>query len=264
MSGPIEGTPSPTPDRRPPEIDFGFWRRRGPAAPMPELANDEVHVWCQTLSNPWTKSSETYRLLSPDEQNRANRFKVEHARDQFIGSRVVLRRLLAGYLGIEANDLVFSYHEGGKPRLAGLQGEHLEFNLSHSGGFVVCAIARQRALGVDIEQIRPDVSYEDIVQAHFSAREIEGLARLPPEARRYAFFAAWTKKEAYVKALGEGLNVCIRAIEVGVNPPLPSRFLAGTEPVWELCAFDATATCPGALVYQGPPARVSYLSWRSQ
>lgn len=231
---------------------------------MPELANDEIHVWCQTLSSFPTRSNELYRVLSPDEQNRADRFKVEPARHQFIGSRVVLRRLLAGYLGIEADDLVFSYDAGGKPRLAGLQREPLEFNLSHSGGFVVCAIAWKRNLGVDIEQIRLDVSYDDIVQAHFSDWEIEGLARLPPDEQRYAFFAAWAKKEAYVKALGEGLGVCIRTIEVSVDPRLPSRFLAGTDPLWEICAFNAAATCPGALVYQGPPARVSYLSWRNQ
>jgi 4'-phosphopantetheinyl transferase len=263
MSGPIAAGPGSTPNG-PTEIDLDFWQGRDRSEPAPALANDEVHVWCQTLSSSWTKSDELYLVLSPDEQDRANRFKVEHARDQFIGARVVLRCLLAGYLGMEAGDLVFSYQANGKPQLAALQGERLEFNLSHSGDFVVCAVAWKRNLGVDIEQIRADVGYEDIVHAHFSAREIEELTRLPPDQRRHAFFAAWTRKEAYVKALGEGLGVCTRTIEVSIDPCLPARFLAGTGPAWEICAFSAAATCPGALVYQGPPARISYLSWQSQ
>ena len=140
--------------------------------------------------------------LSPDERSRADRFHFPHDRYRFIAGRGILRALLGAYLDRDPKDLVFRYGPQGKPSLETNEDDHsVSFNLSHKQGLAVYAFARGRRLGIDLESISTAFPGEEIATRFFSPRELEELLALPPEARAEGFFLAWTRKEAYIKAL---------------------------------------------------------------
>jgi len=179
------------------------------------LPNHEVHVWHAALVVPEQGIDSLLDLLDAQERDRASRFKLHAPRYQFILSHAFLRSALGLYLDIPARNLRFVTGGNGKPALA--DGHELKFNLSHSGGAAVLAIARNRELGVDIERIREDVNALDLAQRFFSAPEVEWLKSQPASTLRSAFFSCWTAKEAYVKACGEGLSLPLSGFGV-VSP----------------------------------------------
>jgi 4'-phosphopantetheinyl transferase len=161
------------------------------------IAEDEVHVWRARLDElPPFRS-----LLSPDEQARADRFYRPQDRDRFVAARGALRMILAQYTGIAASELRFLYGEHGKPYLAE---EQPHFNLSHSHGLALCAMARFE-VGIDVERIRETAHSMKIAERFFSPAEAAELKALAPDLRPAAFSRAWTRKEALVKGIGQGI-----------------------------------------------------------
>jgi 4'-phosphopantetheinyl transferase len=158
-------------------------------------------------------------ILSPGEIARASRFHFTKDRDYFIHCRSALRRLLADYLGIAASEIRFDYLTGGKPRLASDQDPStLEFNVSHSGSIALIAVGSERRIGVDVEKIRLDVDTDALAERFFSVRERAGLRALPEHLRVDGFFACWTRKEAFLKATGDGLSFPLADFSVSTNP----------------------------------------------
>jgi 4'-phosphopantetheinyl transferase len=162
----------------------------------PQLSAGEVHVWQVSLD-----ASPLLPILSPDEQERANRFHFERDRQRFVAGRSWLRTILSGYLAVPADQLQFVYSPRGKPTL--VAGE-IQFNVSHSQGLALYAVRYDRPIGVDLECVRP-IEVMSLARRFFSPREAAILQTLPPEEQLVAFFRAWTQKEAYLKATGEGL-----------------------------------------------------------
>src|SRR5262249_20133919 len=143
-------------------------------------------------------------ILAPDEKERAARFHFEHLRSAFIAARGVLRCLLGGYLNRHPGRVQFRYGARGKPALEPDAG--IEFNLAHSGGLAVLAFASGCPIGVDLEQIRPIPELREIAARFFCAEEAAEIASLPSGERQRSFFRCWTRKEAYIKATGDGLS----------------------------------------------------------
>jgi 4'-phosphopantetheinyl transferase len=170
-----------------------------------QLASDEVHSWCASLDVPPETSARLYTTLTADERNRSARFQFECDQQHFIVARGVLRDLLGRYLQTQPGKIRFVYNAFGKPDLGPEFGNRLKFNLSHSGRFAVIAIATAADVGVDLEYIRAESDYADIARHFFSAAEIDYLIALPSHLYAESFFSCWTKKEAYLKACGEGL-----------------------------------------------------------
>ena len=158
-------------------------------------------------------------ILSPDERTRAARFHFERDRQHFTATRALLRTLLGSYVGSEPADLVFRYSEKEKPSLDS-QASHdsVEFNLSHSGTAALLAFARGRALGVDIEIIRDDFDPAALAHRFFSKHEQTQLAALNPSEKYSGFFRCWTRKEAYIKAVGTGLSLPLDQFDVSLHP----------------------------------------------
>ncbi|MGH3607910.1 MAG: 4'-phosphopantetheinyl transferase family protein [Pseudonocardiaceae bacterium] len=178
---------------------------------------DEVHVWQAALDVGQSELRDLHRCLSREERERADRCRGERLRVRHIAARGWLRHLLGAYVGGHPEDVVFVHGEHGKPRLAGVIGESLSFNVSHSEDTAVYAIAGGREVGIDVEKIRGDVPF-DVVRRYFSRAEQDALAALPPGQQLRGFFEAWTRKEAYVKATGIGLSGLL-------NPPGEARWL---------------------------------------
>jgi 4'-phosphopantetheinyl transferase len=183
------------------------------------LEDDEVHVWLASLQSPSSVILDLWRTLAPDEKQRALKFHFQRECDRFIVSRGLLRAILSCYLAQAPEQIRFSYNEFGKPALRnGLPDGSLEFNLSHADNRAVFAISRQRRVGIDIERMRSDIANETVAKHFFSTREQEDLSTLTPEEWQKGFFTCWTRKEAFVKAQGEGLSIPLSEFDVSLLP----------------------------------------------
>lgn len=167
-----------------------------------QTGKNEIHVYKSDLSKTASQISECIAILSPEEKERAEKFKLEIHRNRFIAARAVLRKLLSEYVNTEPSQIYFSYSAKGKPYLTG---KEIEFNVAHSGDVAVYAFSRFE-VGIDIEQIRQMDDAMRIARRHFSGKEIEELESLSADEISEAFFNCWTGKEAFVKALGEGIS----------------------------------------------------------
>jgi len=175
------------------------------------------------LDEPATAGSEA-SVLSPDEIARAGRFHFEKDRTHFTRCRSALRRILAGYFSIPATEIRFEYLTSGKPQLAAEQNPRaLQFNVSHSANVALIAVGDEHRLGVDIEKIRSDVDTNSLAERFFSVRERAGLQALPDHVRVPGFFACWTRKEAFLKATGDGFSFPLAAFSVTTHPDLDPR-----------------------------------------
>ena len=189
-------------------------------------AEHEVHVWKVSLDQSSRRTSRAIDILSPDERQRACRFHFAKDRNQFIQSRAALRRLLAGYLRIAPAEVRFSYSEYEKPALAnGSAQNKLHFNLSRRDGLALIAVAYNREVGIDLELIRPDLPLMEIAESSFSSAEIAILKSQPETTRTRSFYNCWTRKEAYLKARGEGLSFPLKQFDVSLAPGAPARLL---------------------------------------
>jgi 4'-phosphopantetheinyl transferase len=135
--------------------------------------------------------------------------------------------------------------------------------LAHSADLAVYAVSAERNLGIDLELIKPESSGEDIARRYFSAREITDLLTLPPEERIAAFFLCWTRKEAYLKATGMGLQTPLGSFSVSLMPTQPPQFLGGVEPRWNMASSQPANGYVAALVYDGAPSPIQYLPMNS-
>jgi 4'-phosphopantetheinyl transferase len=184
------------------------------------IPTGRVDVWSVRLDEPARAGSEVV-VLSPDEVARASRFHFEKDRIHFTRCRSALRGLLAGYLAIPAAEIRFEYLTGGKPQLVAEQNPSaLQFNVSHSANMAVITVGSEHRLGVDIEKIRGDVDTTALAERFFSPRERAGLQALPEHLRVPGFFACWTRKEAFLKATGEGLSFPLEDFSVTTHPEL--------------------------------------------
>src|SRR5262245_35457677 len=204
---------------------------QAPSAEL-RLESGEAHVWLGALDVPAEKLQELRTLLQPDELARADRFLQAHHRVHSAVARSYLRTLLGRYLGVAPRSVELQFNSFGKPSLAGaVVAGGLRFNLSHSSGLALFAFARGRELGVDIERIRPDFASADIARRFFCAAESARLLSLPRDVQPKSFFECWTRKEAYIKARGDGLSRRLDSFEVAFGPGVaPAIVSAADEP----------------------------------
>ncbi len=216
-------------------------------------SHQEVHVWRIGLEQPEEVVRELRNQLSDDECRRADRFYAETHRARFVVGRASMRTVLGRYLGEEPARLNFPTNPQGKP---GLEGTRLEFNLSHSANLAVLAVTLERRVGIDVEQLRPMPEEDRIAARFFSAPECEAFLKLPAARRNAAFFSIWTRKEAYIKAIGLGLAMPLDRFDV----PAHDEFLNELVPVlsrsdepgsWMLRDFSAGEGYLGAIVAEG-------------
>lgn len=155
-----------------------------------------------------------YAALSNDELTRAAKFRDPRLGARFAFGRFALRRLLAQHLDRDPWDLTFHYSPYGKPELADLALHGLHFNVTHSHNLALIGLRVGAPLGVDMERFRPDFSTDDIAARFFAAGELQSLQAMPAHERVAAFFRCWSRKEAFIKAIGEGLSFPLDEFEV--------------------------------------------------
>ena len=216
----------------------------------------DVQIWRVWLSA--TESALAYyrATLSLDERNRAERFRFENLKSRYIVGRGALRVILAYYLGCRPKDIEFIYGEKGKPALRGMSS--VRFNVSHSADMGLYAFTLDCEVGVDVEQLREVDDLEAIASRFFCAAEASELLSLGLADRGAAFFRCWTRKEAYVKAIGDGLSIPLDRFQVTLLAGDPARFvhIAGDVQAavgWTLHNLDLAPEYVGALAYRDTP-----------
>jgi 4'-phosphopantetheinyl transferase len=225
-----------------------------------------VHVWAARLDEP--SACGHVELLSRDEIARAERFHFARDRRRFVAARTLLRQIAGNYLSSDPADLRFVYGATGKPALAQPESP-LRFNLSHSGEIALFAFAMGCELGVDVELERELPEAEGIAERYFSPAERAELRRLAPEERPSAFFRCWTRKEAFIKATGDGLSLPLDAFDVTAGPGKPARLLrveGGTQTCrrfW-LQDLEPAGGFAAALAVDGHPARIERWAWEGR
>lgn len=232
------------------------------------LDRDEVHVWRAALDLPDGDVARLARALAPDELQRANRFYFPRDRRQFIVGRATLRLILGRYLRVAPEQIGFAYSAYGKPALVWPDDqEQYQFNLAHSAGMALYAVARARAVGVDIERIRDDRDHQQIAARFFSPAEHAQLQALPVELRTTAFFHCWTRKESYIKAHGAGLSMPLDLFTVSLVPQQPAQLLhshtPGEESRWSLQDLSPGPGYAAALAVEGSGWRLACWQWAS-
>jgi 4'-phosphopantetheinyl transferase len=230
----------------------------------PTLGPDDVHIWRIALDGGDIDRDRAW--LSSDELARADRFVQERDRTHYEAGRAALRGILAGYLGSAPDQLGFSYARAGKPALAGgWASSGIQFNLSHSQAVGLLAVSRERSLGIDIEWMNPATSVMEICERFFSAGEISTLRGLPDDQKVAGFFQCWTRKEAFIKAVGEGLSIPLDSFDVsfGSEPAALKSVRAEFTDVarWKLYDLPIDPEYAAALAAEGNHHKLSYLRW---
>ncbi|MDQ3913986.1 MAG: 4'-phosphopantetheinyl transferase superfamily protein [Actinomycetota bacterium] len=225
----------------------------------PALGARSLHVWRIEVRQPRDVLRELRALLTPDEEERAERFRFDRDRDSFVCTRAALRMLAGSYLGMAPQDVSFSYAGKGKPGLPGIS-----FNVSHAGDVALAAFARSGRVGVDVEEMRPGTDLRALARRFFSPGENAGLERLDGDAFVTGFYRCWTRKEAFVKALGEGLSFDLGRVEVSTGPDARVVSVDGDEgagSLWSIADISPRDGYAGAVVADVAAADVVLRDW---
>jgi 4'-phosphopantetheinyl transferase len=240
-----------------------------PAGDVGVPAEGEVHVWRVALDPGDEAVAELRGLLAADEVARAERFHFEKHRRRYTVGRGALRWLLGGYLGTAPEAVRFAYGEREKPHLAEQRaGPPLQFNLSNSSELALVAVTVGPEVGVDLEAVRPMEDALAISERFFSAAEREALRGYPPSERDQAFFRCWTRKEAYLKAIGDGIALGLDRFDVALDPGAGARFLAlegdpTRAAAWSLTHIDPAPGYLGALAFPAHPHTIRGFQWQA-
>jgi len=240
-------------------IDTVLWLPHPGNSP---IRANEIHIWAANLDLDRQTTSELIHLLNADEQSRSNRFTRESDRDRFIAAHSVLRLILGQYLGMSAKMVGLKRIPTGKPMIH--DGSPLRFNLAHSDGLALFAFSLGREVGIDLERQRNDFINEEIVMNYFSENERNEYKALDPTLRELAFYIGWTRKEAYIKARGEGLRIPLHSFDVSLDPACPALLTSADAPRWEVHSFFPHPGFVASLVAEGKGCKLCHWQWKRE
>jgi len=229
---------------------------------MLTLANGEIHIWRVPLDHPPVALGLLSTFLSAEEVTRAERFVFPHDKNHFIAGRGMLRVILGRYLGMPPSSLSIEKGPHEKPFVSASSGKPpLHFNLSHSHGLALYAFALHGQVGIDLEKLRPESATKEVAEQFFSTKEQEELLRLPPDSRVQGFFNCWTRKEAYLKARGEGLQVPLDSFDANLTPGRPPTLRAADSDLWTVFSFCPAQGYAAAAVVEGKGWNIQFYDW---
>lgn len=227
----------------------------------PVISGDDIHIWHIDLSDLADSPPNLFQLLSTDERKRASRYHFETDRNSFVVRRAVLRMLLSFYVGQKAEGLQFTYNNFDRPSLEAKL--PLCFNASSSNKVGIVAVALDTRIGIDIELV--DIAFPklEIAEKYFSAHEANAIRDLPPELQTAAFFDCWTKKEAYIKALGDGMSHPLPNLTISSDKQeLFSVAATSIETKgWCITSFIPQQDYIASMAYEGRQKTVNYFRW---
>ena len=231
------------------------------------IETDQVHIWRIWLDPQQLDYTKFSHLLSEDEANKANRYHFEADRIRYTVMRATVRIILGNYLGVAPGDLLIAYSLYGKPYLSNARmHKDISFNISHAGDLGLLAVAISRLIGVDLELVRQVTLMESIARRFFAPEEVEQLLSLPASLQAKAFFTCWTRKEAFVKAQGEGLSIPFNQFTVSFYPDDTPQIInirndPGMLGSWSMFHLNPGENYVGTLVVEGKAPDVMGWDW---
>ena len=231
------------------------------------IGNLHVHVWRMRLGSSDYQAGEMQSKLSTEEKHRAAKFQSRDDRTRYATAHYYTRKILSKYLGLQPEKIRFAYNQYNKPALEeNTKASGLRFNLSHSAEIALLAVANGFKVGADIELVKHDKATEDIARRFFLSREVELLLNQPEQIRDEAFLRIWTRKEAYIKARGEGMAIPLDQFEVSFHPGDPPKILwMKDDPQaaarWSLFHLEPEKGYTGALAVEGHPDQLIVFRW---
>lgn len=241
-----------------------LWRL---APARPRLGENEVHVWRADLNQPPATLQALLATLSADERCRSARFYFARDAERFVIARGLLRTILGLYLQIRPERLRFRYNAFGKPELSTPADRRpLRFNISHSHNQALFAFSSEWEIGVDTEYLRENFDTRELSDCVFSPYEVSTLSALPAHQQTKAFFNCWTRKEAYVKARGEGFSFPLDCFDVSLAPGEPAVLLSHRRDPretwrWSLCDLPSDSSYASAVVVESHHWQMQCWDW---
>lgn len=229
-----------------------------------DLQLNSVDIWNVEAIADKIRAISFIDLLSPDEIERANKYIFERDYRQYIMARGVLRFLSGKYLRVDPSKIVFHYGDYGKPKYQG--SSPINFNVSHSGERTIIAFSKGLTIGADIEKIKNNFNVMELAENFFSKEEIKALKKIDKEDRQRAFYRCWTRKESFIKAVGQGLSYPLDSFAVSLTDDHNAKFLkidGISDPTksWQLHSFIPAEGYIGALSVKGDPKAIQFLDW---
>lgn len=237
-----------------------------PSSAMLPLKDGDIHIWRVWLNQNTLCIESLSKTLDSNERQRANKYHFEKDREHFIAARGMLKIILSRYVSDLPDQIRFSYNRYGKPALnIGTNDNSLRFNAAHSQELALYAVTRGREVGLDIEFINENFASLEVAKRFFSPAEILNLAALPPNLQTAAFFSCWTRKEAYIKAIGKGLSHPLKQFSVSIIPEelLPSLTINDFQETrqWSLMTLFPNFDYIAALAVEGAVQAVHQWQW---
>lgn len=228
-----------------------------------ELIAGEAHLWILPAELDFTETSQFHSSLAADEKERASRFRRTSDAQRYIVRRGLLRKLLGAYLEIGPDQVTLNYTAFGKPELpANDNPGRINFNLSHSKDWILFGFTRKCEVGVDIEWIDDELNFQELAERFFAANEVRNLQSLPPQQQREAFYCGWIRKEACLKARGEGIGHGLDRIEVSLSPDQAEIVRIDDEPdaerSWTLRHLSPAPDYIGAIAVRATAVKLRY------
>lgn len=224
------------------------------------LETGEAHVWLMQTDE--ENAAEMERIISEDERIRAGRFRFERDKKRFVAARGFLRVILGKYLQTNPRRIEFEYNKYNKPFLSRKSQSSIRFNLSHSEDSAVFAVTDGREIGIDIERIKPFFVDEAMASQCLTPKEIVRFRTLEKNERDLFFFDCWTRKEAYLKARGNGLSLAANRIETSLFSESPSVFFDDEsefrQRLWSFQKLPLIPGCAAALAIEGNSPKLRY------
>lgn len=253
------------------------------------MNNAEIQLWCAFYDeiNDATLLAAYGELLSDSERLIAPRFYFPKDRRRYLVTRALVRTVLSKYAQVAPKDWVFKANAHGRPEIVNecAAARNLSFNITHTAGLIILAVARDRQLGVDVENVRSRQASSAIADRYFAAGEVAALHALPADHQQQRFYEYWTLKESYIKARGQGLAIALDAfsfhfpaagsLEMSVHhidDDAPQRwqfwqFWVGEDYLAAVCAQRIAATAPSLNIMKVVPLAwnesLEYRSWRT-
>ncbi len=231
------------------------------------VASDEVHIWRISLTLMDAQIQKLRLYLATDELERSQRFYFERDRNRFVIARGALRMILSAYVARQPYEIQFDYNKYGKPFLNyNSGGEKLRFNLSHSHELALVGVTGLRDIGIDVEYMQTRAVDLSIAERFFSPKEVAVLRRLPAALQRQAFFNCWTRKEAYIKAQGQGLSLPLDSFDVALVPDQTAALLhtrpdAREAALWSIINLPQAEDYAAAVAVKGKNLRLKFFTW---
>lgn len=236
-----------------------------PMPDKPQLFANDVHVWFASLDFVGFKVDKMWSLLSLDERDKASQYHLLEDRNRFVFIRGLLRMILGYYLAVSPQQITFCYGLYGKPYLQRqLQRSAIQFNLAHAGKFALYSIARDRHVGVDVEYMRPIPEAFQLIERFFCSKEKIFLCNLSEDEFIQTFFQFWTRKEAFIKARGQGLSfplTCFDISSVSKTPVLYFDEDSGKKSSWTFRDLFFNFDYAASLVVEGEEPLISCWRW---